>query len=93
LRPLDRVHNARAGSGNVADLVVGGVCQHSAAAVATGVADDGLPTEFPHPAAAEDVLHTDRVDLKPRSTIRRMSILDSCNQRWIAPTQRDDISR
>jgi len=61
--------------------VVGGLCQHSAAAVATGVADNGLPTEFPDPAAAEDVLHTDRVDLKPSRSAIRISILDRRNQR------------
>lgn len=56
-------HNARAGSGNVAYLVAGGVRQHPAAAVALGAADDRLPAEFPDPAAAQDVLHTGRVDL------------------------------
>jgi len=72
--------------------VVGGLCQHSAAAVAAGVADDGLPTEFPHSAAAEDVLHTDRVDLKPsRFAGRRFAISgmrayaadDRCLWQWL----------
>lgn len=56
-------HNARAGSGNVVDLVVGGVRQHSTADVALGAADDRLPPEFPDSAAAENLLHTHRVDL------------------------------
>lgn len=43
--------------------MVGGVRQHSAATVALGAADDRLSPEFPNFAAAENLLHTDRVDL------------------------------
>jgi len=63
-------HNARAGSGNVFDLVVGGICQHFAVAVAVGVTDDRLSSEFPDLVAATNMLHTDRVDLtKIKSSI------------------------
>lgn len=43
--------------------MVGGICQHFAAAVAVGVADDRLSSEFPDLTAAANLLHTDRVDL------------------------------
>lgn len=53
--------------------MVGGVRQHSPATVALGAADDRLPPEFPNFAAAENLLHTDRVDLiyQDRSTSSR----------------------
>lgn len=43
--------------------MVGGVRQHSTATVALGAADGRLPPKFPDSAAAENLLHTDRVDL------------------------------
>lgn len=57
-------HNARASSGNVADLVVGGLCQRPAAAVALDTAADRLSAKLSDLVAAENMLHTDRVDLK-----------------------------
>lgn len=65
-------HNARAGSGSVADLVAGGVRQHPAAVVALGVADDRLPSEFPDSAVTKNVLHTDRIDLNGAIAIHRI---------------------
>lgn len=56
--------------------MVGGVRQHPAAPVAPGAADDGLPAEFPDPAAAQDVLHTDRVDLNRTAAGRSERSLD-----------------
>lgn len=56
-------HNVRAGSDNFADLVVGGVCQHFAAAVALGVTVNRRSPEFPDFITAQDLLYTDRVDL------------------------------
>lgn len=56
-------HNARADSGNVVDLVVGGVRQHSTATIALGAADDRLLPQFPDFAAAENLLHPNRADL------------------------------
>lgn len=56
-------HNARAGSGNVTDLVVGGVRQHSVTVITLGVADGCLSAEFSDHAVAKDVLHTDRIGL------------------------------
>lgn len=43
--------------------MAGGIRQHFAADVAVGAADGRLPPEFPDPAAAPDLLHTDRIDL------------------------------
>lgn len=43
--------------------MVGGVRQHSTANVTLGAADDRLPPEFPDSAAAENLLHTHRIDL------------------------------
>lgn len=43
--------------------MVGGIRQHFAAAVAVGVADDRLSSQFPDFAATTNLLHTDRVDL------------------------------
>lgn len=54
--------------------MVGGVRQHSAATVALGPADDRLPSEFPDFAAAENLLHTDRVHLTEINRQSRRSV-------------------
>ena len=44
-------------------MVVGGVCQYFAAAVAVGAALHHIPTEFPDTVAKKNVLHSHRINL------------------------------
>lgn len=69
---MARVHDAGSSSWYIAGVVVGGLREYSAAAIAPGAADDRLLTELPDPLAKKNVLHTDRVHLTESSA-------DVCN--------------
>lgn len=51
-RPATVDHNARAGSGNIADLVVGVIRQHPVAALPFDTGRARLPAKLPDSAAA-----------------------------------------
>lgn len=62
-RAFIKSHNGGSGSRNIDGMVVGGVRQYPAAAVASGAAFRCVPAKFSNTVAAKDVLHTDRINM------------------------------